>query len=107
MAFSVAGRRDKLSEAAHLAHPIHAPLSDATVAELIEAMQFRPGYRGVLGFVTAVLLATASWARDPRRAAIQGGQDRVRIARHGDELAALPTCQDSISGPGELSLANS
>jgi len=47
MASEAAARRARLSAAAHLHHPIHAPLADTTVERLIAALEIRPGDRVV------------------------------------------------------------
>lgn len=97
MASSVPGRREKLSEAAHLAHPIHAPLSDASVSELIEAMQFRPGDRVVdIGcgtgewlFRIATATGTAGLGLDTSKAALRLARMRSRQVSPAPSFQAM------------------
>lgn len=80
-----AARRHKLSEAAHGGHPIHAPLSDDSVAALIEALQVRPGDRVVdIGCGSgewllriATLSGTAGLGIDSSRAALRLARSRA------------------------------
>ena len=78
-------RRQKLSEAAHSSHPIHAPLGDDSVAELIEALQIRPGDRvvdvgcgsGEWLLRIAATTGTAGLGIDSSRAAIRLARSRA------------------------------